>query len=369
MNSALREILAGFDAGLPLERAQTIPAAWYRDPEVYALEKRAVFADTWQAAGRLAELSAPGDFVTADIAGEPVLLVRGQDGELRAFFNVCRHRAAPLATAPSGRVSRLRCRYHGWTYDLAGRLRGVPEFDGVGDFSREDFGLARLAVAAWGPFAWVRKDDRPQGLPEYLDPLPSRLGADELGALRWVARRDYEVACNWKVYVDNYLDGGYHVNTVHPGLAGVLDCAHYRTEVHGNTSVQTSPLRPAEGAVAGVRAGTEAQYWWVFPNFMLNLYRGVMDVNRVLPLGPDRCRVVFDFFFADTEGPAAARFIEDSIAVAHQIQIEDIGICEEVQRGLCSRSFSTGRFSVRREAAGHHFHRLLARRLQAAAVP
>src|SRR5262249_5537459 len=110
-----------------------------------------------------------------------------------------------------------------------------------------------------------------------------------------------------------------------------------------------------------------AQYWWVFPNFMLNLYQNVMDTNRVLPLGPDRCRVVFDFFFADTEGPAAAKFIEDSMAVAHQIQIEDVSICEEVQRGLGSRSFSAGRFSVRCEIAGYHFHQLLARRLQAAA--
>jgi choline monooxygenase len=365
MTTALRELLAAFDADLPLERAQTIPAAWYRDPELYALERRAVFGDTWQAAGRLDLLAEPGSFVTAELAGEPLLLVRGDDGELRAFFNVCRHRAAPLLTAASGRVSRLRCRYHGWTYDLAGRLRGVPEFDGVEDFRREDHGLTGLSVAAWGPFAWVHAGRQLLGLEEFLDPLPARVGA-EMAALRWAGRREYEVACNWKVYVDNFLDGGYHVNTVHPGLAGVLDYTHYRTEVHGNSSVQTSPLRPADGAVAGVRGGDVAQYWWVFPNFMLNLYRGVMDTNLVLPLGPDRCRVAFDFFFADTEGPAAAKFIEDSIAVAHQIQLEDVGICEEVQRGLGSRSFTAGRFSARREAGGYHFHQFLARRLQAA---
>jgi choline monooxygenase len=285
MNPALRNLLAAFDGDLPLDRAQTIPAGWYRDPELYALEKRAVFGDTWQAAGRLDLLAQPGAFVTTEIAGEPVLLVRGDDGELRAFFNVCRHRAAPLLTAASGQVSRLRCRYHGWTYDLAGRLRGVPEFDGVHDFRREDHGLAGLAVAAWGRFAWVHEGNPPLALPEFLDPLPARVGTADFAALRWAARREYDVACNWKVYVDNYLDGGYHVNTVHPGLAGVLDYTHYRTEVHGNTSVQTSPLRPAEGAVASVRSGDAAQYWWVFPNFMLNLYRGVMDTNVVLPLG------------------------------------------------------------------------------------
>jgi choline monooxygenase len=186
-----------------------------------------------------------------------------------------------------------------------------------------------------------------------------------------VARREYRLACNWKVFVDNYLDGGYHVNTVHPGLAGVLDYAHYRTEVAGHTSVQTSPLRPPEaqpaGAVGQVRTGATASYWWVFPNLMLNLYEGVMDTNLVLPLGPDACRVVFDFYFAHTEGPEAEHFLRQSMEVAHQIQLEDVGICEEVQRGLASRSFDTGRFSVRREEAGYHFHRLLARRLQASA--
>jgi choline monooxygenase len=133
--------------------------------------------------------------------------------------------------------------------------------------------------------------------------------------------------------------------------------------------VQRSPLRPPEpgDGVAAVRSGAEAQYWWVFPNFMLNLYDGVMDTNLVLPLAPDQCRVVFDFYFAETEGEAARKFIGESIAVAEQVQQEDIGICEEVQRGLRSRSFDTGRFSVRREAAGYHFHRLLARRLCAAA--
>src|SRR5205807_2020466 len=166
-----------------------------------------------------------------------------------------------------------------------------------------------------------------------------------------------------------YLDGGYHVNTVHPGLAGVLDYGQYRTEIAGWTSVQISPLRPADtgrdnAAVAAVRTGTSAYYWWVFPNFMLNLYQGVMDTNLVLPLGPDRCRVVFDFYFADTEGPEAERFIADSIAVAERIQHEDVGVCEEVQRGLASRSYDTGRFSVRREAAGYHFHQLLARVLR-----
>ena len=201
----------------------------------------------------------------------------------------------------------MRCRYHGWTYDLRGQLRGTPEFDGVADFRREDNGLVPLAVDAWGPFVWARIAQGDQSLSEFLAPLARAHGAHSgLEQLQFVERREYDLACNWKVYVDNYLDGGYHVNTIHPGLAGVLDYSQYRTEIAGNTSVQISPLKPPERSAIRQSAksarGGIAYYWWVFPNFMINVYGGVMDTNLVLPLGPDRCRVIFDFYFRETEG-------------------------------------------------------------------
>jgi choline monooxygenase len=367
MSKPLRQDLARFDGALPLERARTIPASWYFKPDIYEAERRVVFGGTWQVVGRTDQVAEAGSFLTADIAGEPILVVRDTEGVLRAFVNVCRHRAAPLLCQPEGKVTKLRCRYHGWTYDLAGRLRGTPEFDGVADFCREEQGLSPLAVATWGPLVCVHGDGQMDSLTDYLAPLPTRTADRGLDALHFVERREYELACNWKVYVDNFLDGGYHVNSVHPGLAGVLDYTHYRTEVFDLTSLQSSPLQqpgPTDSAAVGrVRTGDMAQYWWVFPNFMMNIYAGVMDTNLVLPLGPNRCRVIFDFYFARTQGEEAMQFVRDSIAVSHQVQREDVQICEEVQRGLASRSFDTGRFSVRREAAGYHFHQLLARKL------
>lgn len=361
----LQDALSAFASDLPLERARTIPALWYWDAELAALEGRAVFGATWQFAGRAAVVAEPGSFFTTEIAGEPILVVRDGEGVLRAFYNVCRHRAAPVVTEEAGKATRLRCRYHGWTYDLAGCLRGTPEFDGVREFCREEQGLAPLAVAEWGPFVWVHGSANPPSLFDYLAPMPQHITL-ALSSLRFVARREYQLACNWKVYVDNFLDGGYHVNTVHPGLAGVLDYKHYRTELHPYTSVQISPMKPSDAAgIAGVRSGETALYWWAFPNFMLNLYQGVMDTNLVLPLGPERCRVVFDFWFANTDRPAAEQYMQQSMAVADQVQQEDIGICEEVQRGLGSCSYDTGRFSVRREAGGYHFHQLLAQHLRA----
>jgi choline monooxygenase len=368
MQKSRPEILQAFDADLPLERAKTIPSSWYSDPQLHAAEVRTVFGSTWQAVGRIDQVSEPGTFFTTSIAGEPILVVRDSAGVLRAFFNVCRHRAAQVICEAEGRVTKLRCRYHGWTYDLAGQLRGTPEFEGVADFCREDNGLPPVAVETWGPLVWVHLGSPDVSLTEYLTPLPDRTAGLGLERLRFVERREYQLACNWKVFVDNYLDGGYHVNTVHPGLAGVLDYSQYQTEMAGLTSVQIAPLRPpdaAEDASTGkVRTGATAYYWWIFPNFMINVYEGVMDTNLVLPLGPDRCRVLFDFYFADTESPSARQYTADSIAVADRIQQEDAGICEEVQRGLASRSYDTGRFSVRREAAGLYFHRLLAAKLR-----
>jgi choline monooxygenase len=336
MSENLSAKLRQFDPDLPLERAATIPSSWYFDAEIYAAECREVFGGTWQVAGRAEQVEQPGSFITATIAGEPIVVVRASDGVLRAFFNVCRHRAACVVHEPAGQVARLRCRYHGWTYDLSGRLLGAPEFHGVADFGREDYGLVPCAVDAWGKWVWVNLGANPPPLRDFLLPLCDRDDVLRLGAVQFVERREYDVACNWKVFVDNYLDGGYHVNTIHQGLAGVLDYSQYRTEVHGNTALQFSPIVPvspppspedrrraadssieayaaAPGTmgpeisnplVAEVRPGSNAYYWWAFPNFMINAYVGeadagvIMDTNLVLPLGPDRCSVVFDFYFA-----------------------------------------------------------------------
>lgn len=361
----LHDKLLAFDPELPLERARTIPSSWYFDPEVFAAERERVFSRCWLAAARTDQLTNSRCFATADIAGEPVLVLRDGDGVLRAFHNVCRHRAARVMTEAEGCATRLRCPYHGWTYDLSGRLRGTPEFEGVADFRREDNGLVPLAVETWGPLAFVHANPPAMPLATFLKPLLEQTSSLEIEKLRFVERREYDLACNWKVFVDNYLDGGYHVNCVHPGLAGVLDYSQYRTDVYEWTSVQSSPIKVSRGAndsVTKVRTG-RAYYWWIFPNLMINLYQGVMDTNLVLPLGPDRCKVIFDFYFAETEGEAAKQYIADSIAVAHQVQLEDVAISEDVQKGLASRSYDTGRFSVRREVAGYHFHRLLARKL------
>ncbi|MGE3805688.1 MAG: aromatic ring-hydroxylating dioxygenase subunit alpha [Gemmataceae bacterium] len=353
--------LSGFDATLPLEQARTIPACWYTDSDIYELECREVFGGTWQALGRADQVGKPGQFFTAELAGEPILVIRDEQGTLRALANVCRHRAARVETAGQGCASKLRCPYHGWTYDLAGKLRGTPEFEGVVDFCKEENGLPAFAVQEWGGLVWVHVNDGPSGLPDFLAPLPEVVRDLGMEKLRFVERREYRIACNWKVFVDNYLDGGYHINYVHPELAGVLDYSHYRTDNTGNVSVQQSPMT-GDGKTAELRSGPVAHYIWVFPNLMLNIYQGIMDTNLVLPEGPDACRVIFDFYFAAATPPD---FIAESIALSDRIQVEDLSICADVQKGMASRTYDTGRYCVRREGAIHHFHNLLAAKLTA----
>jgi choline monooxygenase len=343
-----------FDPNAPLANAHTLPASAYRDAQLFERERDAIFANSWQCVGRSEQVVNVGAFITAEIASEPIAVVRGDDGVLRGFHNVCRHRAFTVLAEPEGCVSKLRCRYHGWTYDLAGQLRGTPEFDGVCEFRKDDNGLVPVAVQEWGGFVWVSVCEPKKKLEQYLDPMPAWAQRHQpLDGLQWYARREYTVFCNWKVYIDNYLDGGYHVNTVHPDLAGVLDYSEYRTTTHGNTALQTSPLVPGEGDAGRTRTGTAAYYWWAWPNFMLNAYSGVVDTNLVLPVAVDCCKVVFDFYFPPN---TAAELVQASLAVADRVQAEDAEVCERVQRGLGSRSYSTGRFSVKRENAGYYFH-------------
>jgi choline monooxygenase len=198
-------------------------------------------------------------------------------------------------------------------------------------------------------------------LDDYLgSDLTGRLASLGLDRLRWMERRRYTLDCNWKVFVDNYLDGGYHVPHLHAGLDSVLDYSHYTVENGGRFCLQSSPMvsEGAEAETGAVRRGERAYYYWIYPNFMINSYGDTMDTNLVLPRGMDRTEVVFDFYFSDVSEAAHASN-RASIDVSERIQQEDVAICESVQRGLGSRAYVAGRLSVRREAGEHLFHRLL----------
>jgi choline monooxygenase len=361
MHIGLRELITNYNPNSPLAEASTPPSTWYTDPGIFALERRTILSRSWQLAARIDQIGSHGQYFTCDIAGEPILVVRGNDDVLRGFFNVCRHHAAAITTQCEGRTENLRCPYHGWTYDLSGALVHTPEFAGVADFDRSANSLIPVQVAEWRGWVFAKLHRGAPTLPEFLSAdLVERLEPLNFERFSWFKRRSYFLNCNWKVFVDNYLDGGYHVPHIHSGLNSVLDYSQYAVETGARFCLQSSPIVAAQGdaQTAAVRQGEHANYLWIYPNFMINIYDDVMDTNLVIPRGVDKTEVVFDYYFADVSDSAREKN-RASIAVSEQIQSEDVAICESVQRGLHSRSYSTGRLSVRREAGEHLFHRLL----------
>jgi choline monooxygenase len=362
----LQTVLVAYDANAPLAEASTIPAAWYVDTRVADLETKTVFSKTWQMVGRTEQVEKPGQFVTATVAGEPIVVVRGNDGMLRGFYNVCRHHAAAVATEPCGQASILRCPYHGWNYGLDGSLKGMPEFDGVRNFDRQQNGLVPVKTDIWEKFVFVNLDPEAAPLQDFLGGFVRRVAPLGVSKLHYFDSRSYDIHCNWKVFVDNYLDGGYHVPHLHKGLNSVLDCKEYTIENEDRYCLQSSPMVASneDAATGATRKGDRAWYFWQYPNLMINCYEGYMDTNLVLPVDADHCRVIFDFYFADVS-EAHREYNQQSVDVSLRVQDEDLGICEAVQRGLKSRAYGAGRLSVRREAGEHLFHRLLAADLKA----
>ena len=357
---SLQDIIDSYGSALPLREASTIPAEWYIDGRIAELEQQSVFGRTWQMVGRAEQVANPGQFITTEIAGEPIVVIRGKDGVLRAFFNVCRHHAAAVVTEPCGHARVLRCPYHGWSYGTDGALQTAPEFEEVKNFSKQQNGLITVRVEVWEKFVFVNLDADAQPLRDFLKTFVDRVAPLEINGLNFFESRSYTLKCNWKVFVDNYLDGGYHVPHLHKGLNSVLQYAQYKIEEEGNYCVQSSPMRNAaeDASVAATRKGDFTYYLWLYPNFMLNWYEGVMDTNLVLPIDVDHTKVIFNFYFTDVD-EAYAPANRKSVDVSERIQNEDVGICESVQRGLKSRAYGAGRLSVRRESGEHLFHRLL----------
>jgi phenylpropionate dioxygenase-like ring-hydroxylating dioxygenase large terminal subunit len=344
-------------AGLPSETAQaTLPWSWYSEPELLRREQEQIFKRAWQYAGPAEHVASPGDYFTCRVGDVPVIVVRDRAGKLHAFLNVCRHRGSILVEG-SGNRETLQCRYHAWTYGLDGRLRAAPRARQEPGFETDGICLYELAIETWGPLLFVSPDPEAGPLAETLGGLPDLVagGGVDVKRLRFQRRSESELACNWKIAIENYLEC-YHCPVAHPGFSAVVDVSPdaYRLETHERSSSQFGPLRPGRGA----GEVPEGQFHWIWPVTKLYAMPGAQNlaVGPVSPLGPERTSAYLDYYFAED---ATDEEIAELIAFDDQVGLEDRALVESVQAGVRSGLLDEGRLMPESERLLAHFQGLV----------
>ena len=358
------------DAG----RSYTIPARYYTDREIHEREKQAIFSRTWHYIGHESHVRSPGDYLTLRIADESVFVMRGEDGRLRGFFNVCRHRAHQLLNG-AGNAAAIVCPYHAWSYHCDGRLRHARFADRMEDFNSEEFRLPQVRVEALCGLLFVNLDAQAPPLAQVagglaadltthvprldeLDPIESF--AFDAGGSRWKA--------NWKVVVDNYVEC-YHCAKAHPALADLMVMNSYRHEVHEHWARQLSPRVRSENSAYRVEENDDVQvaaYWYLWPTTSIWLVPGGANLFVLAMMPGDHETTVFSghrYAVDETPDPARTVYLNETLGP------EDQSLCESVQQGLKSQSYNQGRFMVDPARSGtaehgvHQFHRLVTRAL------
>jgi phenylpropionate dioxygenase-like ring-hydroxylating dioxygenase large terminal subunit len=347
-----------------LAKGWTIPASWYSDPSVYALELERVFGRAWTLVGPEQQLANPGDHIVAQAGHVPVVVTRDLEGALHGFVNVCRHRAHPVALA-DGNQRSLQCRYHGWTYDLDGALRSAPRCGRELEFPLSELGLVPVAIDTWQGFVFVNPD---------VDALPLREANPELDALAAKTNLDfsaytfrqrwtYEIPANWKVWVENATEC-YHCPTVHRGsFSDAFDTDEdvYELIESGNLLCQFTRYQPREGAhrdgrFAGMTGEGGFRFIYQFPTSFWAQDDYVAFTGMVVPTGTETCTFIADVF---SHPDAEEQFVLDWMEMYNQTLIEDKQVVLAQQPGLRSNMVPYGRLLPRSESPIMHFHRLV----------
>jgi phenylpropionate dioxygenase-like ring-hydroxylating dioxygenase large terminal subunit len=352
----------------------TMPGRSYTDPEIFAAEQERIFEAQWIAAARAADLAAPGSFQTVSVGRESVVLMRGRDGALRAFLNVCRHRGARLCTAPSGQVKRaLQCPYHAWTYGLDGRLVAAPNLTKMADIDRTEYGLAPVQLREWLGYAWVCLADAP---PSFEDTVmaavgrrlggQAKIGLWDVGSLAVGRRVTYDVAANWKLIVENFMEC-YHCATIHPELTEVLPefadgyAAQYYVghgaEFGAGVEGFTVDGSPGLDKIEGVGADHDRRYYAITvpPQVFINLVPDHVIFHRMYPAAADRTVVECDWLYRP-DTLAAGKDISRSVELFHRVNQQDFEACERCQPSMSSRLYRHGGVLVPSEHHIAEFH-------------
>ncbi|MGW5266561.1 aromatic ring-hydroxylating oxygenase subunit alpha [Microbispora sp. NPDC004025] len=349
------------------ERSMSLRSEAYTDPRWLEADIRAIFARTWQWVCHVEKLRSPGSYVSATVAGMPIAIVRDRDGALRAFYNVCKHRAHELLTG-SGTTRNIVCPYHAWTYGLDGRLKAARRADRMPTFDKSEICLDQVPVEEFGGFVYVNLDPGAAPLAEQAGDLAAEIArwAPDVAELTLAKRLTYDIASNWKNVIDNFLEC-YHCHVAHKEFVDLVDMDTYEVKTHGIWSSHFAEAGKQENAaydVAGASV-TEHAVWWLWPNTCLLRYpgRGNFMVLQVIPAGPDRTLETWDFYFETPELMGAE--VEAVRYIDEVLQQQDITIVESVQRGMNTPAFDQGRIVYDPSGSGlsehgvHHFHGLV----------
>jgi choline monooxygenase len=375
---------------VPVDHACTLLPDAYRSADFHAIEQRRVFATGWVAVAHLDDVPRTGSVLRTTVAGTSVLVVRDRAGELRAFHNVCRHRGTRLVTEERCELKRFRCPYHSWAYALDGTLLGAPLFEGSGipadqqrifetaglpAFDTADYGLLGVHVATWGNLIFVSLEADPVPLTTWLGDLPQRLAGYRLDRMRVVADRSYDIAANWKLVAENFMEY-YHLPWVHPELVRVSRIEdHHRYQGPGMyTGMTTSPVTRDESSgwsslppVAGLDASdaVSGRFVWIMPNAAVAVLPNHVFTVIVTPVAPDRCHERTTI--ALPAGTAAAARTSDDLdrlaAFWDHVNVEDIAIVEQVQQGVADPAYAGGRMCFRFEEPLHRFQNMVIDRM------
>ena len=353
----------------------TLPARFYTDPAIYEAEKEAIFYRSWWCAGHKSQLPKPGTFITTQIHDQGVVVTRGQDGALRAFYNVCQHRGHELAQG-CGEARMFTCPYHAWTYNLDGTLRTARLTKSLPDFEPEKFALKPVQVEDFCGFIFVNLDPAARLLKEQTGALEDEIRkyVPRIDDMVFAHRHNYDIKANWKVVVDNFLEC-YHCHPAHRDFVDLVDMDSYRNIPNGLyvSQISDAPRTKTAKAYSFEAGDVDFGYagWFLWPNLTLWVYPGEANISALMmiPAGPDRTLETLDWFLPSTEVSdqvkAAMKYMDETL------QPEDIGLCESVQRGLKSKGYNQGRFVVDpehpelSEHGVHHFQKMVAEALKA----
>jgi len=321
---------------------ETLPSSLYGGDDQFERERIGVFARSWLYVAHATQLSSPGSYVAAECNGYPILLARGRDGELRGFHNVCPHRAGPLAYDGTGTATVFTCRYHGWVFEGDGTLRGARDLGEPG--APEECRLRDLRIGEWRGLVFANLDGDAPELAEGLGGFADEASGFDLEAMVPAGEWQHDIACNWKTYAENYLEG-YHIPLVHRELARTIDVSRYEVVAREDWCLHRAPAH--DGTVI------DGKWLWRWPNLALNLYRDSMNLEQFIPLGPARTRVAYRYFSLD------GALDEEVSRISKVLLMEDAAICEAVQRNLNAGVYVRGVLSAKHEQGVASFQRMI----------